>query len=148
MGLRKPRKRSASRECKVREVGTSLNPPPLPKRVETGLMGLRKSRKRGGSRECKVREVGTSLTPPPPKKKVLYVFQRFFCPVGDERSLSVILFSDWWSSTKCHLFVCLRADVSYFLCCTRKRDVPFPRAKKEIGDVGTQATCSLESFKD
>ena len=74
---------------------TSLNPPPLPKRVETGLIGLRKSRKRGGSRECKVREVGTSLTPPTPAKKVLYVLQRFFCPVGDERSLSVILFSDW-----------------------------------------------------
>ena len=35
--------------------------------------------------------------------------------------------------------VCLRADVSYFLCCTRKRDVPFPRARKEIGDVCTQA---------
>ena len=35
---------------------------------------------------------------------------------------------------------CLRADVSYFLCCTRKRDVPFPRATKEIGDVCTQAT--------
>ena len=36
---------------------------------------------------------------------------------------------------------CLRADVSYFLCCTRKRDdVPFPRATKEIGEVCTQAT--------
>ena len=35
---------------------------------------------------------------------------------------------------------CLRADVSYFLCCTWKRDdVPFPRATKEIGDVCTQA---------
>ena len=33
---------------------------------------------------------------------------------------------------------CLRADVSYFLCCTRKRD-PFPRATKEIGDVCAQA---------
>ena len=39
------------------------------------------------------------------------------------------------------LIDCLRADVSYFLCCTRKiRDVPFPRATKEIGDVCTQAT--------
>ena len=37
---------------------------------------------------------------------------------------------------------CLRADVSYFLCCTGKRDVPFPRATKEIGDVCTQATSS------
>ena len=37
---------------------------------------------------------------------------------------------------------CLRADVSYFLCCTGKRDVPFPRATKEIGDVSTQATSS------
>ena len=27
MGLRKPRKRGGSPECKVREVGTSLNPP-------------------------------------------------------------------------------------------------------------------------
>ena len=50
---------------------------------------------------------------------------------------------------------CLRADVSYFLCCTRKRepsgtpehdwrrryaDVPFPRATKEIGNVSTQAS--------
>ena len=35
---------------------------------------------------------------------------------------------------------CLRADVSYFLCCTRKRDVvPFSCATKEIGDVCTQA---------
>ena len=33
---------------------------------------------------------------------------------------------------------CVRADVSYFLYCTRKRDVPFPRAIKEIGDVCTQ----------
>ena len=66
MGLRKPRKRSGSRECKVREVETSLNPLPLPKEGETGLMELRKSRKRGGSRKCKVQEVGTSLTPPPP----------------------------------------------------------------------------------
>ena len=33
---------------------------------------------------------------------------------------------------------CLPADVSYFLCCTRKR-VPFPRATKEIGDVCSQA---------
>ena len=93
-GLRKPRKRG--RECKVPEIGTTLNPPapaPLPKGVETGLMGLRKSRKRGGSRECKVREVGTSLTRTPPKN-VLYVLQRFFCPVGDERSLIVILLSD------------------------------------------------------
>ena len=32
---------------------------------------------------------------PPPPKKVLYVLPRFFCPVGDKRSLSVILFSDW-----------------------------------------------------
>ena len=37
------------------------------------------------------------------------------------------------------LWGCLRADVSYFLCCTRKRD-PFPRATKEIGDVCTQAS--------
>ena len=94
MGLREPRKRRGSRKCKVREVGTSLNSPPLPKGVETGLMGLRKSRKRGGSRECKVPGVGKSLTRPPPKK-VLYVLQRFFRPVGDERSLIVILFSDW-----------------------------------------------------
>ena len=36
---------------------------------------------------------------------------------------------------------CLRADVSYFLCGTRKRDVvPFPWATKKIGDVCTQAT--------
>ena len=36
--------------------------------------------------------------------------------------------------------VCLRADVSYFLCFTRKRDdVPFLRATREIGDVCTQA---------
>ena len=34
----------------------------------------------------------------------------------------------------------LRADVSYFLCCTRKRKiVPFPRATKEIRDVCTRA---------
>ena len=43
---------------------------------------------------------------------------------------------------------CLRADVCYFLCNTRKRDVcvtpslivPFSRAAKEIGDVCTQAS--------
>ena len=34
------------------------------------------------------------------------------------------------------IFPCLRADVSYFLCCT-------PRAAKEIGDVCTQAKFSL-----
>ena len=35
---------------------------------------------------------------------------------------------------------CPRADVSYSLCCTRKRDdIPFTRAIKEIGDVCTQA---------
>ena len=35
---------------------------------------------------------------------------------------------------------CLHADVSYFLYCTRKKDVvPFPHAIKEIGDVCTQA---------
>ena len=40
---------------------------------------------------------------------------------------------------------CLRADVSYFLCCTRKRDVvPFPRATKEIGDVCTQASRTID----
>ena len=39
--------------------------------------------------------------------------------------------------TSCLFFFCLRADVSYFLCCTR---VPFPRATKEIGDVCTQAS--------
>ena len=33
---------------------------------------------------------------------------------------------------------CLRADVSCFLCCKRKR-VPFPRATKATGDVCTQA---------
>ena len=43
-----------------------------------------------------------------------------------------------------YVFVPLRADVSYFLCCTRKRDaVPFLRAAKEIGDVCTQATFLL-----
>ena len=37
---------------------------------------------------------------------------------------------------------CLLADVSYFLCCTRKRKVvPFPRATKEIRDV-----CTREKF--
>ena len=41
----------------------------------------------------------------------------------------------------CQACRCLRADVSYFLCCTRKRD-PFPRATKEIGDVCTQASLS------
>ena len=38
----------------------------------------------------------------------------------------------------------LRADVSYFLCFTRKRRIyflfPFPREAKEIGDVYTQAS--------
>ena len=34
---------------------------------------------------------------------------------------------------------CLRADVSYFLCCIRKKD----RATKEIGDVCTQATPNI-----
>ena len=33
---------------------------------------------------------------------------------------------------------CLRADVSYFLCCT-------PRATKEIGDVCTQAKCKRDT---
>ena len=37
---------------------------------------------------------------------------------------------------------CLRADVSYFLCCTRKRSL-FPRATKETGDVCTQASFAL-----
>ena len=44
-------------------------------------------------------------------------------------------------STSGRSLPCLRADVSYFLCCTRKR-VPFPRATKEIGDVCTQARAS------
>ena len=78
-------------------------PAPLPKGVEAGLTRLRKSRKRDGSRECKVREVGTSLTRTPPKN-VLYVLQRFFCPVGDERSLIVILLSDTWISIKLESF--------------------------------------------
>ena len=38
---------------------------------------------------------------------------------------------------------CLRTDVSYFLCCTRKR-VPFPRATKDIGDVCTQAMMEMD----
>ena len=43
-----------------------------------------------------------------------------------------------------YVFVPLRADVSYFLSCTRTRDaVPFLRATKEIGDVCTQATFLL-----
>ena len=43
---------------------------------------------------------------------------------------------------------CLRADVSYFLCCTRKRDVvPFTRATKEIGDVCTQAIARRSRIK-
>ena len=104
MGLRKSRKRG--RQPGMQSTGgwdIPEPPPPLPKGVETGLMGLRKSRKRSGSRECKVREVGTSLTCTPPKN-VLYVLQRFFCPVGDERSLIVILFSDTWFSTKSKSF--------------------------------------------
>ena len=41
--------------------------------------------------------------------------------------------------------LCLRADVSYFLCCTWKRDIfPFPLATKQIGDVCTQATVDYE----
>ena len=103
MGLRKSRKRGGIRECKVREVGTSLKPPSPPKGVETEIMRLRKSRKRGGSRECKVREVGTFLTHTPPKN-VLNVLQRFFCPVGDERSLIVILLSVTWVSIKLESF--------------------------------------------
>ena len=39
------------------------------------------------------------------------------------------------SCSSCPHEACLRADVSYFLCCTRT----FPRATKEIGDVCTQA---------
>ena len=43
-----------------------------------------------------------------------------------------------------YVFVRLPADVSYFLCCTRKRDaVLFLRATKKIGDVCTQATFLL-----
>ena len=43
-----------------------------------------------------------------------------------------------------YVFVPLRADLSYFLCCTRKRDaVPFLRAAKETGAVFTQATFLL-----
>ena len=43
-----------------------------------------------------------------------------------------------------YVFVRLRADVSYFLCCPRESDaVPFLRAAKEIGDVCTQATFLL-----
>ena len=38
---------------------------------------------------------------------------------------------------------CLRVDVSYFQCCTRKKDVvPFLRATKLIRDVCTQASCT------
>ena len=37
-----------------------------------------------------------------------------------------------------NLVFCLRADISYFLSCTRT----FPRATKEIGDVFTQAILS------
>ena len=47
------------------------------------------------------------------------------------------------------LWFCLRAYVSYFLSCTRKRyagpfprDGPFPRARKEIRDVCEQANCA------
>ena len=36
------------------------------------------------------------------------------------------------------IYCCLRADVSYFVCCTRKRG-----ATKEIGDVFTQANLLL-----
>ena len=52
--------------------------------------------------------------------------------------LSLVLFRFVWL----RLIDCLRADVSYFLCCTRKRDVcvPFPRAIEEIGDVCKQAS--------
>ena len=39
----------------------------------------------------------------------------------------------------CNVACCLRADVSYFLCCTR--------ATKEIGDVWTQATTLAELHK-
>ena len=42
--------------------------------------------------------------------------------------------------------LCVRVDVSYFLCCTRKRD-RFPRATKEIGDVCTQARKNFEKSK-
>ena len=38
-----------------------------------------------------------------------------------------------------------RADVSNFLCCTRKRDLfPFPRGTKEIGNAYTQAKPTRE----
>ena len=40
---------------------------------------------------------------------------------------------------KIRFLVCLRADVSYFLCCTRKT--------KEIGDVCTQAICETKPIK-
>ena len=54
---------------------------------------------------------------------------------------SLTLTAEMWSyMTLC--LICLRADVSYFLCC-----VPFPRATKEIGDVCTQATSDLLCMK-
>ena len=40
----------------------------------------------------------------------------------------------------------LREDVSYFLCCTRYADVPFPSATKEIGDVCRQASLEMLAF--
>ena len=52
--------------------------------------------------------------------------------LGSENTYTVP--NRYWASPKTTITIqfCLRADVSYFLCCTR--------ATKEIGDVCTQAT--------
>ena len=69
--------------------------------LNTGLMGLRKPRKRGGGRECKA--LGRFGHPCPPRVLSL----KDFCPVGNEKSLFVILLSNLngWFSIECHLFV-------------------------------------------
>ena len=42
----------------------------------------------------------------------------------------------------------MRADVSYFLCCTRKRKQETYGATKEIGDVCTQAILYPENVQE
>ena len=74
------------------DIPESPSPPKESRNRANGTEEVKKKRRKPGMQSTGGWDIPDA---PPPKKKVLYVFQRFFCPVGDERSLSVILFSDW-----------------------------------------------------
>ena len=69
-----------------------------------------------------------------PKLTIFFISPKFHSSCTEPNKISAILYWQLYYMVYC----CLRADVSYFLCCKRKR-VPFPRTTKEIGDVCTQA---------